>query len=135
MLLVNDHESETPEDHVVFYDCMGAYEDVDVASEERVQHLLAFLPFHCAGEELNPYWHIAQHLAKCLNVLFCKDFCRCHDACLASVVEREERHHKCNQSLSAADIALQETVHLPARFHVCMNLFDDAFLRSREREG
>ena len=57
-----------------------------------------------------------------------------HDACLVTVVERYEGSHECHDGLSAAHIALKQTVHLPSAAHVAAHLADDALLRPGERE-
>jgi hypothetical protein len=57
-----------------------------------------------------------------------------HYAGLISVVYGYEHSHKCHHRLTAAHIALQQTVHLAAAAHVVTYLADNAFLRSRQRE-
>ena len=62
-------------------------------------------------------------------MLFCKYFGWRHDAGLMPVVNSDKSHHQRNQCFTTTHIALQQTIHLAARFHVCTDFFDDAFLR------
>ena len=67
-------------------------------------------------------------------MLLGKYLCRCHDAGLAAVVDGNEHHHECYERLAAADVPLQQSVHLPAALHVGMHLADDTFLCFRQRK-
>ncbi len=64
------------------------------------------------------------------EMLLGKDFRRCHEGNLISVIDRDEHRKECDDRFSAADIALEETVHRSRRFHVPRNFVHDATLSS-----
>ena len=68
-------------------------------------------------------------------MLLRKHFRRCHDACLVSVSNGDERCQYSDHGLSAAYISLQETVHLTSALHVVSDLGYHPFLGSGQREG
>ena len=65
-------------------------------------------------------------------VLVRQNFSRRHDTCLVTVVNRQEATHQCDKCLTRTDIALQQAVHLFARFEVVVYLVNDAFLCVRQ---
>ena len=60
VLFVDDHQSQTGENHIVLYHCMSAYKDVDVARHQVVQQCLTLLALDRPRQQFHPYRHIAQ---------------------------------------------------------------------------
>ena len=134
VLLVYDHESEVAEKHIVLYHGMSAYEYLHLSRLQALHHGLAPLSLYHACEQFHAHRHVAQHLAEGCEVLFGKDFGRCHDARLITVVQGNEHGHQCHHGLARAHIALHQTVHLPSRLHVGMHLAYHALLRFGQLE-
>ena len=114
---------------------MGAHEDVDGAVEEPFEHLLTALALDDARQQGHAEVHAIEELHDGLQVLFCEDFRGCHDASLIAVVDGDEHRHQGHEGLPASHVALQQTVHLPARPNVDPDLPDHPFLCLRQREG
>ena len=113
---------------------MRADEDVDVAREQPFVYLFAFA-FACrAGEQFDADADAFAHFAERLIVLCGKDFGRRHQACLEAVVDSHQCRHQRHDGLSAADVALQQSVHLTSAAHVGAYLFEHALLRPGQGE-
>ena len=135
VLFVDDDESQTGKLHGVLDDGMCADEDVGGAVEQCVEYLLTAFPLHHTCQQGYADRHVAEKLHDGLQMLFGQDFRRCHDAGLVTVVDGDEHRHQCHEGLAAADVALQQTVHLPAAAHVLAYLADDALLGFGQLEG
>ena len=70
-------------------------------------------------------------------MLIGKNLRRRHDTGLETVVHCQQATEQCHKGLTAADIALQETIHLLAGLEVGLYLTNHAFLcvRKVERQG
>ena len=60
---------------------------------------------------------------------------RSHHAGLIAVVHGQQHRHQRHEGLAAADVALQQAVHLESRHGVLPDLLDDPLLGSGQREG
>ena len=135
VLLVDDGNAQALEHHGVFQYGMGADQNLDIAGGEVGKNLFSFLSFHDARQQFYPDVHALQERVDGLEMLLGKDFCRCHHACLITVVQGDEHGHECHERLARAYIALQEAVHLSAAAHVGPDFVHHPFLRSRQFEG
>ena len=70
VLFINHHHAESGKLHCILDDSMGAYEDVDGAVKESVEHFLAPFAFHDTREQGNAYRHLFQETHDGLQVLF-----------------------------------------------------------------
>ena len=86
--------------HGIFDDGVCADEYLHVAGDESFEHLLPFLAFHHAGEQLDAQGHVAEQLANGLQVLFGEYLGGCHDAGLIAVAYGEEHGHECDECLA-----------------------------------
>ena len=68
-------------------------------------------------------------------MLLGEDFSGCHDAHLIAIVHRHQRRQQGYHGLAAADISLEQPVHVLAVARVFPDLPDDPLLGSREFEG
>ena len=57
-----------------------------------------------------------------------ENFCRGHEACLATVVEGYEHAHQGHDGLAGADVALQQAVHLSPRADILADFAEHPFL-------
>lgn len=114
VLLIDHHVAKILELHRIFNHGVGAYEHVERAVEKLLVNGTAFGCRGGAGEELDIYPYRGHKLAQGLGVLCGKDFCGSHQACLCAVAYGYEHGHQCHERLSAAHIALEQAVHLPA---------------------
>ena len=113
---------------------MCAHEYVHAAVGESLQYVFPSLALHYARKQFHANVHVAQELAYRGEMLFGKDFRGCHDACLESVVQGDEHGHQRHECLSAAHVALQQTVHLSAAAQVLAYLPHHALLCVGERK-
>src|SRR6056297_3583364 len=67
-------------------------------------------------------------------MLLCQNFCRNHQGSLIAVVNGNKHTHQRYEGLSAAHIALQESIHVFAAAHVAPDFFDYPFLSVCELE-
>ena len=88
-----------------------------------------------AGEDGHADRHRAEHAADGGQVLPREDLRGGHHAGLEAVVHGQQHRHEGHEGLAAADVALQQAVHLEARNGVLADLADHALLGSGEREG
>ncbi len=63
-----------------------------------------------------------------------EDFGGCHEAGLTAIVQCQEHAHECYEGLAAADVALDEPVHLVAGTHILSYFFNYTLLGSSEGE-
>ena len=68
-------------------------------------------------------------------MLLCKNFGRCHQAGLITVVQSDEHSHQGNERLARAYVALKEPVHLSAAAHISSDFVHHPFLGTRQFEG
>ena len=134
VLLVNDHKTQIAEQHIVLQHSMGTYKDVNLTILKRLEKRHPLLGSGAAGEQLHPHRQVAQHAAQCSEMLFGKYFSGGKQAGLVAVVLGKQHRHQCHKSLSAAHIALQQTIHLPFAVHVGAYLFNHPLLGVRELE-
>lgn len=114
VLLVDDGQSEVLERHVVLYHGVGADEYVQRAVSQLPGDSLPFLPACRAGEQPDVHPQGGSHRTHTFVVLRGKNLCRSHYAGLCAVVNSDEHCHQRHYGLARSDIALQQTVHLPA---------------------
>ena len=135
MLFVNHHHAEACELHGVLNDSVRADKNLYFASQESVEHLLAFFAFHNACQQFHPYGHVAQEISDGLQMLFGQYLGGCHDTGLVTVVQCDEHRHEGHECLAASHVALQQPVHLATAAHVLSYLADDALLGSCQFKG
>ena len=135
MLLIDDNHSQLCKLYGVLDDGVGAYKNLDATVEQAFEHLLASFALDDTGQQFHSDIHSFQKVGDGLQVLFGENLRRCHDTRLITVVEGDEHRHQGHQCLSAAHIALQQTVHLSTRAHILADLPDDALLGFCERKG
>ena len=100
VLLVDDDKTETCELHRVFDDGMSAHKNLYAAVHEPFQHLLASFAFDNTCQQGYAKIHVLQESHHGLQVLFCENLGRCHDACLIAVVDSNEHRHECHEGLT-----------------------------------
>ena len=87
-----------------------------------------------AGEDGDLHPHAVEHTRDGGEMLAGEYLGGRHHAGLVAVVHGQQHRHQRHEGLAAADVALQQAVHLVARDGVLPDLPDDPFLRPGERE-
>ena len=134
VLLIHDRHPQPCKAHRVFYHRMGTHQNLHLALGEPFQCLLAPLSFDDARQKFHLHVHTLQKTLDGVIMLLGQNLRGSHDASLKSVVKRYEHRHEGHQRLARAHIALQQTVHLPARAHVAPYLAYHPLLGCSERE-
>ena len=69
MLLIDHHEPQVMELNHLLYQCMGAYQDVNLSREECAVQRLSLLFPGGTGEQSHSHLHPLQHLRECVPML------------------------------------------------------------------
>ena len=134
MLLVDDGETEVLELDRVLDEGVRADGDGGAALFQIGQNLLAQrLPLP-ADEEADLDAERLEVLLEIRVVLLGEDLGRRHERALEAGVERLHHRRDGDDGLAAADVALDEPVHLPPGHRVVRDVLDGAELRAGERE-
>ena len=134
VLLVDHHEPQVGELHPVFDQGVRADQDVHLARGDPFERQPALPGLRGAGEDGDLHPHAVEHTRDGGEMLAGEDLGGRHHAGLVAVVHGQQHRHQRHEGLAAADVALQQAVHLVARDGVLPDLPDDPFLRSGERE-
>ena len=129
VLLVDDHETEAGEDHIVLDDRVGADQDIDAAVPEPRVYLPALPGLSAAREQGDTDGRAGEVPLEIAHVLYCEHLRGSHDTGLIAVVHRDEGREQRHHCLAAAHIPLQEAVHLLSGDGVPPYLLDYPFLR------
>ena len=129
VLLVDNGQAQRGEPHRLLDQGVRPDHDLYLTARDGRQDLVT-LPFPGrARQQRYLYLHPFQELADCRVMLGRQDFGRCHQAGLASVIEGQKHHQKTDKRLAAADVALQEAIHLPPAAHIGPHLANHPLLR------
>ncbi len=134
VLLVYNDETEIGELHAVFNKSMSTNQYIYLARCEFGENFVTL--FGAGRTRQNPYpdAHALSHAFDGGEMLARKNLGRSHHARLKAVIDRQQHRQQRDHGLSAADIALQQAVHLAARHGILPYLLDDPFLCARQRE-
>jgi hypothetical protein len=137
VLLVDDHQAEALEDHVLLQQTVGADDDVDLALREELQGLgllLGRLEARQLGELDRP---VGEAVGEGLVVLLGEQGGRAQHHHLLAVGHRDEGGAQRDLGLAEADVAAHQAVHRAAGFHVGHHRVDGGLLvgRGLEAEG
>ena len=137
VLLIDDGQPEAAKAHVVFDQGVGAHYYAYAAVFEARVYLASFRGTAAARQQRDFYTCIREIFRYIPEMLLRQHLGRRHNAGLAAVAHRYQRTENGDHSLSAAYVALQQTVHLVPAFHIVPYLAYNAFLRTckRERQG
>mgnify|MGYP003295124105 CR=1 FL=1 len=128
MLLVDDHIAKVGKLHLVLDKGVCTDEDVYIARGDALNRGATLTRLGGTRE----YRHTnAYALRKARHrgvVLARKNLGRCHNTRLKAIIDSQEHRHKRHHSLAAANVALQQAIHLASRQHIATNLLDYALL-------
>ena len=65
--------------------------------QQSVEDFLSLLAFHDASQQGHTNIHAFQEIHDCLQMLFCQNFRRSHDAGLVAVVQCDEHGHESHE--------------------------------------
>ncbi|MNL77743.1 hypothetical protein D3C87_2039820 [compost metagenome] len=91
MLLIDHCQSDVFEYDSIFYQGMGANNNMNAALFEPLQYTAALLCFYRSREYRYGYRHVFQQIANALKVLLGQYLGRCHHATLVAIV-RCDKH-------------------------------------------
>ena len=135
VLFINNSHTEVQKLHLIFYDSVCSDDNIYTSVHETSKYFLAFLAFHNTSQQFYAKVHTLEKLLDSLQVLFSKYLRRCHHACLIAVIDGYEHRHKGYECLTRAYIALQETIHLLARHHICAYFMHHSLLCTSKFKG
>ncbi len=135
VLLVDHHEAQVAELHLVLDQGVGADQQLYFARGDPLQRRPALLRLRRAGQDGHPDRQSVEHAGDGGEVLAGQNLRGCHHAGLEAVVDGQQHRHQRHHRLAAAHVALQQPVHLAARHGVAPDLADHPFLGAREGEG
>ena len=130
VLFVNDRHTQTAEPDRIFYQGVGAYQQLHRTVKQSGMDFVALALTGRAGKQAYVYAELGNHAAQAVIMLCGKNLGRCHKTCLRTVVDSQKHRHQRHNGLARAYIPLYETVHLPAGGHIRMYLVHDALLCS-----
>ena len=135
VLLVDDGQAQVLEHHLALDQRVGAHHDLHGPIGQTCVYLLSLrdLGGTCQKGEVDV--HVFQLFLKRGKMLCGQDFSGRHQAGLETVVQGQEHHHKGDDGLAAAHIALQQAVHLMARAQVFPDFLDDPLLGVSQWKG
>ena len=134
MLLVDYDKAETGKLHRIFYNGVGADENLHRTIEQSLEYFFPTFSLDDTCEQGHTDVHSLEELHDGLQMLFGKDFRRSHDTGLVAVVDGDEHRHECYEGLATANIALEQTVHLATRSYIGTNLPNHPLLGLRQWE-
>ena len=134
MLLVDHHKSEVAERDGLLEQRVRADENVDATFGERGEDLFPLSAFLSAAEERDLQSCRRSEAANRLEVLACQQLGRRHERGLRAGLHRSRHSEQGNDSLAAADIALQETQHAVGIGEIGVDLRQRPALRARKLE-
>ena len=107
---------------------MRSYQDMNLSSEQSVEHFVAFFAFHHTREQFHAHIHSSQKLLNGGEMLFGQNLRWSHHARLITVVNGYEHGHQGHQRLARTHVTLHQPVHLSAGCHVLTYLMHHPFL-------
>ena len=135
MLLVNYGKSQIAELHVVLYHGMGAYQNIHVAANQSLHHLLAPLALDYSCKQFHTHVKVMQEFFYRGKVLLCQYLGRSHHHSLEAVVYGYQHRHECHERLARTHVALYKAVHLPSGVHVMLYLPGNPLLCACQFKG
>ena len=134
MLLIDGDEAEMSEDRTLLHQSVRPNDEHGIAPGEFFRSGFAFARTKTACQEhgLDSEW--LEQFGEGPDVLLREKLCRRHDGSLIPVLHRQQRREEGDDGLPAADIALQQAVHLPIAGHVGHDLAYGDRLRVGEGE-
>ena len=127
VLLVDHHEPQVGELHAVFDQGVRADQDVHLARGDPFERQPALPGLRGAGEDGDLHPHAVEHTRDGGEMLAGEDLGGRHHAGLVAVVHGQQHRHQRHEGLAAADVALQQAVHLVARDGVLPDLLMTRF--------
>ena len=124
LLLVDDHQAELLGPDVAREQAVGADQDVDLALLEVGEHGFGLGRGAQAGDALDPEGEVGEPLAEGAPVLLGEDRGRHQHHHLGAVGGGLDRGAQGDLGLAEADVAADQPVHRPLRFHVALDRFD-----------
>ena len=135
VLLVDGDEAEAGELDIVFDEGVSANYQVTFTAGDAFEGSFLFGGFHAADEVLD---FVIAGLKDAFGrevVLDSKDFRGGHQRGLGFVFDRDDRGLQCDDGFSAADIALEQTIHGRWLFQIGCNFGQDSLLSIGGLEG
>ena len=132
VLLVDNHQSEVAKLHHILEQSMGADNNLQRAIEKIAVYGFALFFASGTGEQGAFNAQRLYQMAYGFEMLGGENLGGSHNGSLIIVVERQKHAHECHESLSAAHVALKETIHLSAAAHIGANLLDNSLLSAGE---
>ena len=111
MLLVDHHQAEILERHVVGEEGVGADQNVDFTRGQRGQQSFARCTFLAAGEQRHLDASRLRERFEGRDMLARQDFGRRHQGPLGARFHRTQQRQECHDGFSRPDIALQQSQH------------------------
>ena len=122
LFLINDEQPQILEFHILTYQFMGTYDDVDLSFFQIVQHFFRLLRTTCPTDILHPYREVLQAFAECLIVLIGQNGSRHKDSHLFAVGCCLEGRTDGHFGLAESHIATHQTVHRLRLLHIGLHI-------------
>ncbi len=116
MLLVDGHETQLRELHVVFDQSVRADRELCFAVADAFEGGCFFRGLHAADQQLHAIAGVLENAARGKIMLHGENFGWRHQRGLAAVGDGDDRRLQRHNRLAAADVALQQAIHRSAIF-------------------
>ena len=133
VLLVNHHKTKIAEANVIFDQGMGTDQDITRAVKQCIVDLFSLFAAGRTGEQPHrnqPFGHPGDGG----KVLGGQNLSRGHQTGLKPIIHSDQHTHQGDQCFAAADISLQQTVHLVAGSGILTDFTNHPFLCIGQRE-
>ena len=124
LLLVDDHEAELGEPHVLLKQPVGADDDIDGAGSDPVDHSTLLDTAAKPAEHLHLHWIGGQPFEEDVVMLLRQDGSGHQYGDLLAVHHRLERRAERDLGLAVADVPRDQPVHRLGCLHVTLDVLD-----------
>ncbi len=134
MLLVDHHQAQPGELHVLLHQRLRADHQIDLSRPQCFQRLPPFLLRPAAGQQQPPHPAVGEVALQRAEVLPGQHLGRGHQGGLMLVGHGDEQGVDGDGGLARADVGLEEPLHRPFAGQVAADLGDDLVLVAGQRE-
>src|SRR6476646_12195450 len=118
LFLINDDHAEVLEDAIAGNESVRAYDDIDTAFAQQLQHLLLFGVRTKTAEHFDPHRVLAHALPEHFEMLLSENGGWREHGHLLPVHDCLERGAHCDFRFAKANVAADQAIHRPWPFHV-----------------
>ena len=135
MLLVDDDDAEALKLHRIFNKRVGADDALDAAVGKSGEDVFFVTLFHLAGEQRNAHAKRRKCALGAGKMLPRENFGGRHERSLVAIGDSGEHGVEGDVGFAAAEVALEQTVHLAGAGHVVENVLNGTLLSAGEFVG